>query len=449
MRSLVWTIWLALIFAIIGTLITSVLLVKQWTNYLAYSQLEGRPRYPLQALAIEIEVALNNGGTANEILLASPLNNFGEIYLLNPAGLDTLDRSLPKAFASTSDQSVSAPGPIFTQKIETAEGEIFSLIFRFDSPQPVWTIFKSLGLFWVLLTTLVISGIISWLLAVMILRPLRLIAEASDLDNEHDILNKIDPQTLNRRDEIGELARHLKAAGVQIANLLQKQKDFLRDVSHEVRTPLARLQIASETLELDPDDHKAVSQIKSEVLVIDQLVQDLLHLSHFDRPAQSRDIETIDFLRIVELCVERSRILADSRDIKLQIESSHSNGMKIEGVGFLMDRALDNLLTNAIRYSPQNSTVRVITRREKEYCSLEVWDQGEGVEEDSVEDIFEPFFRTDSSRNRSTGGFGLGLPLVKKIMELHSGTVAAANEDSGFVVRLKMPLKGIRMNANP
>ena len=320
MRSLVWTIWLALIFAIIGTLITSVLLVKQWTNYLAYSQLEGRPRYPLQALAIEIEAALNNGGNANEILLASPLNNFGEIYLLNPAGLDTLDRSLPKAFASTSDQSVSAPKPIFTQKIETAEDEIFSLIFRFDSPQPVWTIFKRLGLFWVLLTTLVISGIISWLLAVMILRPLRLIAEASDLDNEHDILNKIDPQTLNRRDEIGELARHLKAAGVQIANLLQKQKDFLRDVSHEVRTPLARLQIASETLELDPDDHKAVSQIKSEVLVIDQLVQDLLHLSHFDRPAQSRDIEAIDLLRIVELCVERSWILADSRDIKLQIE---------------------------------------------------------------------------------------------------------------------------------
>lgn len=449
MRSLVWTIWLALIFAIIGTLITSVFLVKQWTNYLAYSQLEGRPRYPLQALAIEVEAALNNGGNANEILLASPLNNFGAIYLLNPAGLDTLDRSLPKAFASTSDQSVSAPSPIFTQKIETAEGEIFSLIFRFDSPQPVWTIFKRLGLFWVLLTTLVISGIISWLLAVMILRPLRLIAEASDLDNEHDILNKIDPQTLNRRDEIGELARHLKAAGVQIANLLQKQKDFLRDVSHEVRTPLARLQIASETLELDPDDHKAVSQIKSEVLVIDQLVQDLLHLSHFDRPAQSRDIETIDFLRIVELCVERSRILADSRDIKLQIESSHSNGMKIEGVGFLMDRALDNLLTNAIRYSPQNSIVRVIARREKEYCSVEVWDQGEGVEEDSVEDIFEPFFRTDSSRNRSTGGFGLGLPLVKKIVELHSGTVAAANEDSGFVVRLKMPLRGTRMNANP
>ena len=88
MRSLVWTIWLALIFAIIGTLITSVLLVKQWTNYLAYSQLEGRPRYPLQALAIEIETALTNGGNANEILLASPLNNFGEIYLLNPAGLD-------------------------------------------------------------------------------------------------------------------------------------------------------------------------------------------------------------------------------------------------------------------------------------------------------------------------------------------------------------------------
>ena len=87
---------------------------------------------------------------------------------------------------------------------------------------------------------------------------------------------------------------------MKIQELLKKQKDFLRDVSHEVRTPLARLQIATETLELDASDEKSLRQIKEEVLIIDQLVQDLLHLSHFDRPSQYNNIETFPIINLVK-----------------------------------------------------------------------------------------------------------------------------------------------------
>ena len=106
----------------------------------------------------------------------------------------------------------------------------------------------------------------------------------------------------------------------------------------------------------------------------------------------------------------------------------------------MLDRALDNLINNAVRYSPDNSKIEIKCEIQEEYCNLGIWDQGEGVNEKSLQDIFEPFFRLDSSRNRQTGGFGLGLSLVKRILEFHNGSVIASNHPKGFFVVLSIPL---------
>jgi len=251
----------------------------------------------------------------------------------------------------------------------------------------------------------------------------------------------IDKKILNRRDEIGELARQIKTSGIKIQELIKKQKDFLRDVSHEVRTPLARLQIAAETLELDISDGRALSQIKEEVLIIDQLVQDLLYLSHFDRPSHSHKIECTPLPILVDQCVKRSQILADSKNVLISVQDYDFRDINFKGIKFLLDRALDNVISNAIRHSPEHGTVEVSCETDKKYFYLEIWDQGEGVSEDSLEKIFEPFVRLDLSRNRQTGGFGLGLSLVKRITELHKGYVTASNHSHGFVVKLAIPLE--------
>ena len=440
MRNLVWTFWFALILAIIGTFLTSVFLVKQWNSFLSYSQLEDRPNYPLQTLSIKIQTAINENRNLNNLLVNSPINEFGKVYLINSKGFDVLNRALPDAVTLFLEGKSLKREPIFSRAIKSGGGEILYLIFHADSPALLWKLFKRFGIYWVLFATFVISGFIAWWLALKIARPIQHIASASRFEGEGNISPRINKKILERHDEIGELARQLQQSGDKIQELLKKQKDFLRDVSHEVRTPLARLQVAADTLELEIKDGRALKQIKAEVIIIDQLVQDLLHLSQFDRPMHSHKLETISVFTLVDQCMKSSKILANKKNISLNVQSKHCQNIHIAGIRFLLDRALDNLINNAIRHSPEHSTIKISCEIDKENCCLGVWDQGDGVKDESLQEIFEPFFRSDTSRNRQTGGFGLGLSLVKRIVELHEGSVNAFNCPGGFVVKMLIPL---------
>ena len=441
MRNLVWTFWLALILAIVGTFVTSIVLVRQWNTYTNFSQIEGRPNYPLRELSKEVEILLNNDGNLENVLLDNPIIEFGDTYLVNSLGIDVLDRTLPEEIMMNLDGQSISRQPIFSQTIKANSGELYTLIFRFDlRSRPLWNLFKRFGLYWVFFVAFVISGVISWWLAIKTVRPIQDIAFASGLHDEEDFLSKIDVKILKRPDEIGELARQLQLSGIKIQELIKKQKDLLRDVSHEVRTPLARLQIATETLQLDAGDERALNQIKDEILIIDQLVQDLLHLSHFDRPSKSHQIENFKVNTLVDEFIERSKILASTKNLSITSSSTNTNNVDVKGNKFLLDRALDNLMSNAIRHSPNYSEIEIKTEIDNENCYISISDQGEGVIEESLEKIFEPFHRLDTSRNRETGGFGLGLSLVKQIVELHKGSVNAFNHPNGLLVKLSIPL---------
>ena len=441
MRNLVWTFWLALILAIVGTFVTSIVLVRQWNTYTNFSQIEGRPNYPLRELSKEVEILLNNDGNLENVLLDNPIIEFGDTYLVNSLGIDVLDRTLPEEIMMNLDGQSISRQPIFSQTIKANSGELYTLIFRFDlRSRPLWNLFKRFGLYWVFFVAFVISGVISWWLAIKTVRPIQDIAFASGLHDEEDFLSKIDVKILKRPDEIGELARQLQLSGIKIQELIKKQKDLLRDVSHEVRTPLARLQIATETLQLDAGDKRALNQIKDEILIIDQLVQDLLHLSHFDRPSKSHQIENFKVNTLVDEFIERSKILASTKNLSITSSSTNTNNVDVKGNKFLLDRALDKLMSNAIRHSPNNSEIEIKTEIDNENCYISISDQGEGVIEESLEKIFEPFHRLDTSRNRETGGFGLGLSLVKQIVELHKGSVNAFNHPNGLLVKLSIPV---------
>jgi len=438
--NMVWTFWFALILTCAGTFISSAILMNQWNNFKNYSDIDDRPNYPLQKLSNEIELTLNQKkGNLEDLLLNNPISEIGDIYLIDSSGLDLLGRAIPEGLNNSQEKFFNNQ-PSITQTITTNSGELFFLIFRTNVDRPAWSLFKRFGLYWVIFAAFVFSGLVSWWLASRTVRPIQDIANASSLHGEGDFLAKINKKTLQRKDEIGELARQLQKSGMKIQELLKKQKDFLRDVSHEVRTPLARLQIATETLELDAGDEKSLKQIKEEVLIIDQLVQDLLHLSHFDRPSQSNNIETFSILDLIKECVNRSKIQAKPKDVSIKFKDENLDDINVKGIRFLLDRALDNVISNAIRHSPNKGCVEVRYEQGKDSCCLSIWDQGDGVNEQSLEEIFEPFVRSDASRNRQTGGFGLGLSLVKKIMDLHKGEVSAANHANGFVIRLIIPL---------
>ena len=449
MRRLVWTFWLALILSVVGTFVVSAFLIKQWNKFVSYSEIIEPTNYPFRILSKEIEAALNQKRGLESILLNHPITELGDVYLIDSSGADVLGRNLPVRIAQAefsvdaveiSNQPSNHP-PVFVRGIKSDLGETFSLVLRFDpASYPFWNLFRGLGLYWVLFAALVVSSLISWWFAIKITHPIQYLALASGRQGEGDLVSRFDSKILQRRDELGELARQLQASDAKIRSLLNKQKKFLRDVSHEVRTPLARLQVAAATLELDSSDSQALSQIEYEVQTIDQLVQDLLHLSHFDRPSMSHKVEGINIVSLLDEFADRSRILTQQKKLTIALKHTVQRGQRLVGVRFLLDRALDNLMTNAIRHSPERGKIRVSCEVSEEYCCLGVLDEGEGIDTESMGDIFEPFVRLDSSRSRQTGGFGLGLSLVKRIAEVHEGTVVASNESNGFFISLVLPL---------
>ena len=440
MRNLVWTFWLALVLAVFVTLISSIFLTRQWSSFQLFSQLENNTKNYLQILSVEIQNSIDKKSELEKILLRSPINEYGEIYLVNSSGLDVLNRNMPEEIMNNLRGQPIKVQTLFSRVIKLDSGELYSLIIRPYSPRPLWNLFKKFGLFWIVLAALVVSGLISWWLAIKFARPIKHIAEASSVRRGGHILPDIDSKVLNRRDEIGKLARQLRESGMKIQDLIKNQKDLLRDVSHEVRSPLARLQVAAETLELDSKDKKALNQIKDEVTIIDQLVQDLLHLSHFDRPSVSHKIERFPLSDLVNECIKRTVIVAKKKNLSLKINPESQKDIHITAIKLLIERALDNVINNAIRYSPQNGQITISFEKNSKYCLLKIHDEGEGVNDKDLEKIFEPFFRLDSSRNRQTGGFGLGLSLVKRILDLHKGSVAAFNHLDGFMIEMKIPL---------
>jgi len=118
MRNLVWTFWLALILAIVGTFVTSIVLVRQWNTYTNFSQIEGRPNYPLRELSKEVEILLNNDGNLENILLDNPIIEFGDTYLVNSLGIDVLDRTLPEEIMMNLDGNLLVGNQYFLKQLK-------------------------------------------------------------------------------------------------------------------------------------------------------------------------------------------------------------------------------------------------------------------------------------------------------------------------------------------
>ncbi len=446
MSRLVWKFWLAIWVAVVIMVGASFLTIFQWQRFESYSQAQNHPHALLQQLADRIEVALQHNSDIGALLETNEMSEFGTLYLINPQGADYLNRPLPSAILN-SEPELSPPttikerAPVFARAIKVDESQTHFMIFQFSaSANPMWLLFRRIGLGWVLAASLIIAGLISALLALSIVRPLNKLALASAQQETGSRSLDLDESLLRRRDEIGRLARQLKASAEQTGETIQRQQEFIRDVSHEVRSPLARLQVASETVLLDPSDTQALELIEREVSTIDQLVDDLLQLSKADagvRPA----VGLVDLNELLLACRRNLATALTAKHVEV-MQTTSMSAMAVPGDARLLERALDNVLSNAVRYAPHHSTISVRASIVEDNCRISIQDCGPGVPQDKIQTIFEPFVRVDKSRHRCTGGFGIGLALVKKIIELHGGRVRARNSTaSGLAVDIYLPVE--------
>ena len=299
---------------------------------------------------------------------------------------------------------------------------------------------------WIISISLVATAIASILLARSFARPLSQLAAAAKRFGAGDLQARAG---LSRGDEFGELSQAFDEMAERVMQLVRSRQELLANVSHELRTPLARIRVA---LDLASEDHAdaeltrdALLEITEDCAELERLVSDVLQTARLELSAGSAQIaqqplhlERLDLATLIGRLVERFHSDHPTRTLELRCADRLP---ELYADPVLLRRALYNLLDNAQKYSPESAPVGLSVQLTAGQLEIAVEDKGIGIAAEDLAQVGTPFFRTDRSRTRRTGGIGLGLSLARKIVEAHGGKLVLESRlDHGTCARLRLPL---------
>jgi two-component system sensor histidine kinase CpxA len=292
---------------------------------------------------------------------------------------------------------------------------------------------------WMVLTfyglLLLTVALLCWPLAFQIGSPLRSLSRIVESFGRGDLSIRAQSR---RRDEIGELSRSFDRMADRIETLMTAERRLLQDVSHELRSPLARLSFATELVATEPDQGKAIQRIRKEVSRLSLLVGSLLEMTRAEGDPGSAQRKEFPLDELMGDLVEDCTVEASVRGCPIAYSSGRS--LSIKGDAELIRRAIENVVRNAIRYSPVGAAVTIQTEADGGSALIQVADRGPGVPEEEIGRIFNPFYRVDDTRSASTGGVGLGLAIAMRAVRLHNGSIEAKNLHPGLLVTIRIPL---------
>lgn len=291
------------------------------------------------------------------------------------------------------------------------------------------------------LISLLISGSACYFFARHLSRDFKTLQEATKQIARGDLSVRVAPRFASRRDELAELSREFDNMTVRLANSMSEQKRLIQDVSHELRSPLARLQFALGIAQQrgNADIQEELDKARSAADYLNDIITTILSVP-------TNATETWDLDDVIEL----NALLETLRD-DLQEDSRRKNVNIV--INSFVDEALaatysntlqgvfENILSNALHYTADGSMVNVTLRQRDGYYRTTIMDEGPGVDEEDLKNIFEPFYRTDAARDRASGGFGLGLSIAQRTVQLHGGRIIAQNHpEGGFSVEVLLPV---------
>ena len=221
------------------------------------------------------------------------------------------------------------------------------------------------------------------------------------------------------------------------------RRDFVVNISHELKTPVGALSLLAETVQDAADDPDAVwrfsARMQSEAMRLGALVQEIIELSRLQVAGALREVDAVAVRPIVAEAIDRARTRATARGVEIQ--PSGDMNSYVFGDHDLLVTAMRNLLDNAVAYSSAGSLVSVVVARKRDFIDIAVVDQGVGITVEAQERVFERFYRVDPARSRETGGTGLGLSIVKHIVADHGGEIEIWSEPgAGSTFTIKIPL---------
>lgn len=370
-----------------------------------------------------------------------------DVYIVDGEGRDLLNRRLPimvqrmlhrfgrgrgdsnwRRYRRHSEEprNLRLARPI--TRLFDAEGNVYSFfITPKRNPYREWIAARAGPTF--LILALGISGLVSFALASAIARPVKSFRRATVAIADGDFDTRVSSAMRNRRDEIGLLALDLDAMAAKLKAGSEQQTELTRNVSHELRSPLARLRVALELARRQAGDLPEFARIDKEAERLDDLIGQLLSFSRMQADDGERSAP-LNLPALLEAAVANANYECRSSGIHdVSVDLSVEAEVNLSGYERALTSALDNVLRNAIHHSPPGGRVAVSLRRKGEDIIVAIEDEGDGVPTDELPHLFEPFFRSAASRERE--GTGLGLAIAERAVVKNGGRIAAEAGDSG------------------
>jgi two-component system sensor histidine kinase CpxA len=456
MHSLYWRIflafWAALALILVGTVTVAV-------NATAHRS--DRPWIQRSQLFAQAARAFESGGPAalQGWLQSLPTDPFGRTFIIGPEGREMLGRPLPHSLSVTSNTDPAAGAPVGALGgaiapiggalvLVAPDGATYHVVVGpvRDSPR----LFGELELPGVPLAILAIalaaSAGVCYLLARYLAAPVDRLRRAIRRMAAGDLEVRVLPALHGRQDDLGLLAADLDTMAQRLRQLLEAKQQLLRDVSHELRSPLTRLQLALSLARREHNDaDRYLTRIACEADRLELLIARTLKLVRLERPANALiEQRAVDVGELLYHIASDVAIEADARGCLVNVQAPQR--LQVCGDPELLRSAFENVIRNAVRFSPKGAVVVVSARRlvqgqAPDTVEVAVHDSGPGVPEKELALIFEPFYRVDAAReHQGTAGEGLGLAIAARALAVHGGAISAHNmQGGGLAVVVTLP----------
>jgi two-component system, OmpR family, sensor histidine kinase CpxA len=294
---------------------------------------------------------------------------------------------------------------------------------------------------------LLVSGLICSFLTRYLTAPILGLREMSQKLAAGDLSARSGSGLVQRQDEIGDLVRDFNAMASRIEGLVSRQRQLMSDVSHELRSPLARLNVALDLCRERKGSDPAFEQMEEDIRILDDLIGRLLTIAKLDMSAPQVPMMDLDLAEVVSQVARNAAF--ESKEPNGAIRLTSAGKCIVRGNAELLHSAIENVIRNAIRYTESGTSIEVGMEPERlssgAKIRLVVRDYGPGVPESELENIFQPFYRLTDARDRQSGGTGLGLAIADRVVRIHGGTIRAENAaPHGLRVEIFLPLSPVR-----
>ncbi len=373
------------------------------------------------------------------------------IYIVESHGVDILGRPLPERIQRRV-HSIEMSGALGGRDGKPVQdmarrvpqfigpnGEVLTLMTTFAG-YPPFAVLRTPDVNLTLLAiAFLFSGLVCWWLARYVSTPVARLQDAARSVAAGNLDARVSDQFATRNDELGVLARDFDRMAEYLRSLIASKETLLSDMSHELRSPLARLRVALGLARREGADlPKQLGRIELEAERLDALIGQILHLSTLTSGEPKLHRERVDLTALLNDVVEDARLEAGAAGKR--VEWTPARPAVLEADPQLLRSAIENVLRNAVRFTAVDTAVDVSLKHDHGMLVLIIRDQGPGVPSQDLARIFEPFYRVADARDRDSGGTGLGLAITARVVSLHGGKVEAQNSPStGLIVEIRLP----------